>query len=179
MADNLSKLIQDGKIPAARANIIHELEKDCIKESFTVRNIINKLGISAQKLYVPDDGKNVTMDKSQWTHKYWTNIYSAELSNNFSEKKLYHAIEVMEYLREKKDPEFMPINSGQGEKGHSSTGKSAAVGASAGIIIGGAVGGIVRGALTGVAFGIFRGALVGGVVGACIGGAAGYMLKKN
>ncbi len=170
-ANRLSGLIAENKISEARARILATLDSDRFKSEFTVQETITSLGEQAKRLYEPDDQEISFLDQSQWSSDYWTKICT-ELSNNFSDKKLHHAIAVMNYLRTQNDPKFMPkIKPVSRESDDTETSKSERDFPVTPVLIGG-VAGVVLGSLVA---GFFR----GGIVGAFIGAGTAYMVKKN
>ena len=103
----LKKLIDIGDLGRARAKILVELDNDRFRQKMTVFQLVQPFYNC--KLFVEDDQDFMFLPKTEWTRPYWTRM-CVELSNNFSEIKLKHVVEVMEFLRKKGDPKFIPKN---------------------------------------------------------------------
>lgn len=101
----LKKLIDAEEFGKARASILVQLDKDRLRPKMVVSKLVESF--CDCRLFVEDDREFTFLPQVGWTRPYWTRM-CVELSDNFSETKLKHIIEVMEFLRDKGDPKFVP-----------------------------------------------------------------------
>ena len=178
--ENLYTAIDSGNQTRARSILLAQLDADrfhSVMEVSSQLNILLKLGST---LFEEEDGEFDFYQKDKWNRPYWTRM-CVELSENFSEKKLRHVIEVMEFLRKQGDPKFTPKNKPESRKNGSNRNspsvtivmdsktlsKSILQGAGIGAVVGGVVGVV------------FKGIVVGVVVGAGIGAAVAYTVHSK
>lgn len=101
----LKKMLGEEGAGKVRAAILSQLDADRFRIRMIVSHSIRPF--FGSELFVEDDAETEFQSSGCWNRDYWIQM-CVELSNNFSERKLRHLIEVMKYLRLKKDPKFMP-----------------------------------------------------------------------
>lgn len=105
MIGDIKKLCASGNKNKAKAIILSQLDSDRFKKNMFAPSLMGSLDPNV--LFSIDNNMHLDLDKNRWDYAYWT-IMCVELSNNFSNEKLEHIINIMQHLRDKKNPKFMP-----------------------------------------------------------------------
>ncbi len=183
MIKKVKGFLEDGKKGRAQSAIVSQLDGDRFLPEMKVASSMSDFLALGDALFEADDGDATFLPQEKWDRSYWTSM-RVELSNNFSIEKLRHVIEVMEFFRKQKKPDFSPVEESvppRAEKerirvpdsdvtivgAKTPSGKQLMVGGGVGAIAGGLVGGL------------FRGVLLGGIVGAVVGVGVVYVLNSK
>lgn len=161
---NLAQAINHSDLNMAKSIIIRQLNNDrnqikmlTLEWATEASRLLKNKGV---ELYQEDDMKTIFLtDKNQWDKNYWETLRS-DFKFNYSEKKLQHIMQVMQYLREQGHPDFQIIQE-RSEYSSTSTlpqskdyyirgGVGAIIGGVGGKLLGFGIGGLVIGMVVGL-----------------------------
>lgn len=162
--DDLKEFLEKGQIVEARALVVGQLGID--RFIFPMK-VLGRWEELPPDFFEPDDSEMKFLSSELWSKGYWDEL-CVELEMNFSKEKLAHILGVMQYLRDKNDPEFivyrkMDVN---GENGTESDNKKKVI-----LTVGGLGLGIF------VAKALYE-TWMSCLVGASVGGVLGFTLAK-